>query len=509
MSLQLHGLTKRYGDATVLDDVSFAVEPGEILAVCGENGAGKSTLMNIVAGVLPFGRYDGRLELDGQLAAFSDPRDAERAGIALLPQELVYYPELSVAENVVSHVPAAHGWVRRRELRARARAMLEHVDLDVDVDTPMRSLETSQRQLVCIARTLSFDPRVLILDEPTAALPRAAAERLLAVLGRYRDEGRIVLYVSHHLSEVTELASRVAVLRNGRLVMAPRQRASVEEIVHAMVGSELETGRRRHLRQGSPAPAAFEVHVQALVRGDRTILEEVDFAVSPGEIVGLAGLAGSGREALLRALAGAPTGQLTADVTLAGERVGLSAHDNARRGISYVAQDRRSEGILPLADLWQNVLLGHEARGSRFGVRDRAAERGLVIDALRAFGVTPADPAAIIGRLSGGNQQKAVLARAALDEPSVLLLSEPTRGVDIGARAAIYDLIEAAADRGACVVVSSGDVTELLALSDRTLVMWHGRVIEELAGAQISEAALLAAINGDARSGPRVMQHNN
>ncbi|HEU4701420.1 MAG TPA: sugar ABC transporter ATP-binding protein [Conexibacter sp.] len=497
--LALRDVTKRYGQAVVLDGVELELQAGEILALCGENGAGKSTLVSIVAGAIPHGAYEGELLLGGRPLALGGPADAERAGIAMLPQELLFYGDLTVAENVMAAcLPTSHGMLDRRAMRARARELLAAVGLDVDLDTPVAALETSAQQLVCIARALALDPRVLILDEPTAALPRGAAERLFAVVRRLADEGRSVLYISHHLAELQGFADRVAVLRNGRLVLEPQPVPPVDAIVEAMLGETLAVEQAiRHVQPRADAEPVFRVAVRELRGRERTVLHDVALEVRPGQIVGLAGLTGSGREELMRLCVGVHAGSADYEVTLRDAvRSRWSPRAARRAGVFYLADDRRADGILALADIPTNVLLASEDHGARAGVRRLSHERRAVVAASARARLRAQDHGKLVGLLSGGNQQRVLFARAVLQDASVLLLSEPTRGIDVGARAAVHELIGELARDGRAIVVSSSDPAELATLCDPIVVLGKGSVRAVLRGERASESEITTAVTG-------------
>lgn len=492
-------ITMRFGASLALSDVSLALPDGTVLAVCGENGAGKSTLMNILAGVIPHGAYEGDVQIGGVTSTFSRPADAERAGIALLPQELSYYPELSVAENVMgARLPSRLGLFRRNQVSRVARDLCRQVELSVPVETPMRLLETGERQLVCIARALSLDPTILILDEPTAALPTPSAERLFAVIRGMARRGASVLYISHHLNEVLDLADQVAVLRNGSLTMPPREHPTMPELIEAMVGRELKQLRAKtHTPPGSVRTAALDARVRRVRTGTSTVLEEVRVEVHPGQVVGIAGLTGSGREVLLGVLAGAVSGHVEGDMKIDGHPASLGSSPKKMRelGVLYVPDDRRADGLIGLGTVTQNVLLGNEGISARLGVRRPREELSLVERILADYAVQPVDGRRSIASLSGGNQQKVMLARAGVRRPITILLAEPTRGVDVGARGRIYELIETAASGGTAIVISSSDAAEIAHLCDHVLVLSKGRVVRTLQGAAITEEAVLGAVN--------------
>lgn len=499
MILEIENVSKRFGAVAALRDVSFEVEAGEILALCGQNGAGKSTLVNILAGVHPGGSYEGEVLLHGSEIRLKNPSDALQRGIALLPQELAVYRELSIWENVLAgKLPSRFGFVDRGRISERARALCQTVHLRVPISTPMRQLAASEQQLACIARALSFEPTVLILDEPTAALPRPAAEHLFEVLRHLAEAGHTIVYISHHLEEVVALADRVVVLRNGAVALPPTAKPSVRQIVEAMVGRTLNgaTPKSAESREGG---VRLHANIHRLTKGQRLIIEDVVINVRAGEVVGVAGLIGSGRADLLRVVAGAHEGEWTGEIQVDGRSIDAKSPDRVRAyGVGFLGEDRQAEGVLPDATLADNLMLGSEDYAAVFGFRRRSRESRVTADRLGRYKVHPIFPARLMRQLSGGNQQKVLLARADFTRPSVLLLSEPTRGVDVEARSAIYDLIKEIAAEGKAIVISSGDEAELARVCDRVLVLQRGRVAATLEGDGLTEGGIVQAVAAEA-----------
>lgn len=494
------GLTKSFGAAHALRDVSFAVEPGTVLALCGENGAGKSTLMGILAGAIPHGTYSGSIRVGGREMSFSGPGDAEACGIAMLPQELLVYPQLSVSENVLAAgVPNRFGIVRRGELHETAWRLCQRVGLDVDVSAPISSFEVSERQLACIARALAREPKVLILDEPTAVLPRQDAERLFVVIRDLAASGTTILYVSHHLSEVARLADQVAVLRNGRLVTPPTKGLTVQDIIEAMAGEGIAEYLHRAETLDRSNGNAIEIRLDSVTRGDRTVLGPCHLQVARGEILGVAGLAGSGRDDLIGALIGAPGYKLKGEVLLNGVRLPSTSPTRARAvGLAAVPAERRSDGLMMLDTIRSNLFLGSEARFARVGLRSQSVERSTAVALIADFGVVPDDGDRIVATLSGGNQQKVLIGRALSAYAECIVLAEPTRGVDVRARSAIHELMRKSAAAGRALVIASSDIDELLSLTHRIAVMFEGQCVAVVDAAVTDTKELLRLVTSGA-----------
>jgi ABC-type sugar transport system ATPase subunit len=474
--LSATGLTRRYGGVTALSEVDIVLTSGEVHAVVGENGAGKSTLVKILSGVL---RPDaGVVELGGAPVTFSGARDAVGRGVALVAQELSVFPDLTVLENLFPlDAPRRGPLLSNRRMTSRAAPVLDELGLDVPLGARAGELSLADQQLLEIGRALLRDPAVLILDEPTSALPREAVERLMAVLRTLLSRGVAVLYVSHFLEEVLRIASRITVLRDGRAVLAGVDAKSVDldGVVVAMLGDRALTSFERP-RVVVDGPPAVSVDGRAVT-------------VAAGEIVGLAGLQGAGHLDVLAVLSGRARGRVN------GAPAPRSPRAAVRAGVAFVPSDRKRYGLMLGKPVWQNtsavawLALG---RGGRW-LRRRthvAAARSLVTR-LRISG-SPDDP---VSSLSGGNQQKVVVAKWLAAEPAVLLLDDPTRGVDVGARAEMHAVIAELAASGKPVLLASTDLTELCELCDRVLVFQRGRVVARLTRSELSERALSVAMN--------------
>ncbi len=490
------GLDKAFPGVQALKSARFELLPGEVHALMGENGAGKSTLAKIVAGVE---RPDsGTIEWEGAPVAFKDTRDAVAAGITIVLQELSLIPDLSVAENLFLTQPEAYRggwWLDRAEIRRRALVLFDRLgwELPVDPDRQVEELTVAEQQMVEIVRALSLDARLFILDEPTAALSPHEVEVLFGLVRRLRARGASFLLVTHRLDEVFSLSDRITVYRDGALSGRFETAATSQgELIRAMVGRDL--GDLFAIRHRRP-PGEVALRVRGLGRGSQ--VKNASFEVRRGEIVGVAGLVGAGRTELVRAVFGADKAD-RGEVEIRG-RVGLlgSPAEAIRERAALVPEDRKAQGLLIDQPIDQNVTLAGQAASGGFWLRsgrDRATVRKLIGD-LRIKAPFPWQG---VSSLSGGNQQKVVLAKWLATEPEVLILDEPTRGIDIGTKFELYGLIDRLAAGGTAVLLVSSELPELLALTDRTLVMRNGGIVAEIPHELASEEAILAAAVGEA-----------
>ena len=503
--LATRGLGKSFGNVVALRDVSFDVAQGEVHGLMGENGAGKSTLIKLLTGLHQ--ATAGEILLDGAPVAFASPRDAQRAGVAAVYQEINLIPERSVAANIyLGREPRRGPLTDTRRMVAEAAALLRRYGLEIDPRRPLRSLGLGLQQMVSIARVVSLGARVVIMDEPTSALSGAEVDVLFSVVEQLRAEGKGIVYVSHRLSECYRLCDRLTVLRDGRQVESARTADLPRgRLIAAMLGREATAAGPSNSERAERA-RTVQSGAQALgVRGLswRRRVVDVSLSLRRGEILGLAGLLGSGRTETLKAIYGAETPERG---SIAIEERGFGSPTpsrSIRHGLAFLSEDRRSEGIFPRLSVRENLTAAVLPRISRFGVVSRRRQTELVARYVAALGIRTTGPAALISELSGGNQQKVLIARALCTEPKVVMLDDPTRGIDVGAKAEVHRAIRALADGGLGVLVTSSEVEEILELADRLVVLSEGAVSGELetAGREPEDVlALLAGTEGPAAS---------
>ena len=488
--LQMRGMSKRYPGARALNGASLEVRRGEVHVVVGENGAGKSTLMKILSGAV---RADaGEILLDGHRVDLDSPLRARTLGISTIYQELSLVPHLSVAENIfLGKTPTRWGGVvDSRRMRRDARRILDALGVSIDGDAPVHSLRLAQQQMVEVARALSDNARILVMDEPTSALSQREVEQLFATIARVISNGVAVIYISHRMDEVFRIGHRVTVLRDGSHV-ATRDIDDVTaaELVRLMADREVsdQYPRRRHARG------------EELLRVDRLDgggLKEISFTLHRGEILGVAGLVGAGRTRLARAIVGAdPVGERRIVVRGAAERIDSPA-DAVRAGIGFLPEDRKLQGLVLPLSVERNISISHLSALARFGVVNHPKEHGEAESAIASLRIrTPGSEQRVLN-LSGGNQQKVVLAKWLAAHADILIFDEPTRGIDVAARQDIYLLMNQLVENGAGLIMISSDLPEVLGMSDRILVMRGGRVTRELAAHEATDAAVLQAALG-------------
>ena len=497
--VELRDISKSFGGTRALEGVSLSVGRGSIHALVGENGAGKSTLGKIIAGV--HSPDVGQLLLAGEPVRFHSPRDAISRGVIVIAQELAILPSLTVAENVFLGVePRRAGFQRRRELRRRYRELAASAGFELDGDAMAGTLRTADQQKVEILRALSRNAQLIVMDEPTAALSRPDAAALHAIIRQLAEAGTTVVLVSHFLSEVLELADEVTILRDGRLVRTvPTAGQTEESLMAAMLGRSLDATfpAKRPVQASAPAVLSVRDLVAPGVHG-------VSFDLRAGEILGLAGLVGAGRTEVARAIYRANRVQ-SGSVTVTGEGSPVAVTGNPRTamrsGVLMIPESRKEQGLLLGRPVRENVTLSTLTQISRAGMVQRGPERRTVRDVLARVDARGGGQAVPAAALSGGNQQKLLFARSLLRTPLVLIADEPTRGVDVGAKRSIYELLTSLTDGGLGVLLISSDVEEILGLAHRVLVMRGGRVTAELTGDEVSEAAILGAAFGSGERG--------
>ncbi|MFP7706800.1 sugar ABC transporter ATP-binding protein [Trueperella sp. LYQ141] len=492
--LETEDLVQEYPGVKALKGVSLAIRPGEIRALVGENGAGKSTLIRIIAGIER--PVSGRVRIRGVEKRFRNSLESQNAGVAVVSQEFRLVPELTVADNILlGHELSRCGFVSKTRTKAVVERVLAELGVDISPYASVSSLTMADRQLVEIARALSMDFDVLIMDEPTAALHDAEVERLHAMVRKLRDSGKAIVYVSHRLDEIFSLCDNVTVLRDGRHIVTQEiAQITEEKLVEHMLGKKPMHYVRSTDKTGDD-PVLLQLD-QVKVPG---LYEALNMQVRRGEVLGIAGLVGSGRGELVRALFGERP-ILSGKLSIDGQTQNISSnYDALASGIFMLPEERKTQGIITHLDVRENMMLSRKRRNLPRGSRilpSKTEENTRFNELRERMNIRVSSGKQLIGQLSGGNQQKVLLGRAMLSGCQILILNEPTRGVDVGAKAEIYELIWALARSGVCVLISSSDASELAAVAQRCLVFFAGRCVAELSGTSVNEEAIIAACVG-------------
>lgn len=490
--LEVRRLVKRFPGATALGGVSMAHYKGEALAVIGENGAGKSTLMKILAGVQE--PDEGEILLRGAQVRIPNPKTATELGIALIHQELNLADNLDIASNIfLGREPHGRlGWIRQKEIREKAAQALDQVGLKTSVRTLVRDLSIGQQQMVEIAKALSFDARIIIMDEPTSSLSQYETENLFELIHTLRERGVGIIYISHRLGEVKELADRVVALRDGQNAgELTKGEITSDRMVQMMVGREFSQFYQRIDRPlGEVALEAKDLQTPSFPQ------HKINFKIRSGEVVGLAGLVGAGRTEMLRCIFGMDPA-VGGEILVNGSAVTPSNPIEAiQAGISLAPEDRKHHGLILEMSVGENLSLPSLRRDQKRGFLNREKEKSLIEQMIQSMGVKTQSPRQIIQYLSGGNQQKVVLGKWLGMKPKILLLDEPTRGIDVGAKQEIYKLMEKLASEGVAILYASSEMEEILGMADRALVMHEGRITGELSRSEISEESIMQLATG-------------
>lgn len=505
--LEMRNVSKSFAGVQALRDVNFSVEAGQIHALVGENGAGKSTLMKVLSGVYPAGSYEGTIIFEGEERRFRDINDSEALGIIIIHQELALIPLMSIAENIfLSHPPSKLGVIDRDEVYRRTRELLAQVGLKESPDTLITDLGVGKQQLVEIAKALSKRVRMLILDEPTASLNEADSAALLERLMKFREQGIGSILISHKLNEVARVADHITVLRDGRTVDGIDCRAEPiqeDRIIRSMVNRDLaHRFPERSAKIGEPVLEVSNWSVYHPIHPERQVIKNVNFSVKRGEVVGIAGLMGAGRTEFAMSLFGRSWGtNISGRIALEGHQIVLPSVAAAiDAGLAYVTEDRKQLGLILADDVRKNITLASLKQVAPGRVIDDIAELKVASDYRNRMRIRCSDVYQETGQLSGGNQQKVVLSKWLMTDPKVLILDEPTRGIDVGAKYEIYCIINELAEAGRGVVVISSEMPELLGICDRICVMNDGAFVGEFPATDATQEKIMRAIMRNERS---------
>jgi ABC-type sugar transport system ATPase subunit len=498
--LEMRQISKEFPGVKALKNVSFKVQPGEIHALCGENGAGKSTLMKVLSGIHPFGTYSGEIYIEGKLQRFHSTKDSELASIAIINQELSVIKQLNIGENIfLGNEPHRHGIIDWPKLYYETRKWLAEVGLQLSPQTKLLNLGVGHQQLVEIAKALSRQARILILDEPTAALTEHEVETLMGILRRLKANGVTCIYISHKLSEVLNIADKVTILRDGETIATrPVKETSEADIIAMMVGRELSDRFPRVAH--NPGEVVLEVKDYNVFDADyphRQLVFNAGFKAHRGEILGIAGLMGAGRTELVSSIFGGYTGPNEGMIFINGNQVKIKSPVQANQnGLALVTEDRKRFGLILEQDVQKNLTLACLGSFCRLGKINFNEEIKQSRESVAALRIKTPSLAAKTKNLSGGNQQKVVLGKWLMTKPQVLILDEPTRGIDVGAKFEIYNLMNQLKQSGVAIIMVSSELPEILGMSDRILVMHEGRISAEFLHEEADQEKIMAAATG-------------
>ena len=499
--LEMKNITKTFPGVKALDNVNLKVKKGEIHSLCGENGAGKSTLMKVLSGIYPYGDYEGEILYNGKTCKYKDVKDSEHDGIVIIHQELALSPYLSIGENIfMGNEIAKHGVIDWNEVRIRTKELLAKVGLNENPDTIVNTLGVGKQQLIEIAKALSKDVKLLILDEPTASLNEDDSENLLNLMLELKSNGITSILISHKLNEVSKVCDSITVLRDGATIEtldATVEKISEDRIVKGMVGRELT--ERYPKRVSKIGDVLFEVNNWNVYHpdySDRKVVDNVNIKVKKGEVLGIAGLMGAGRTELAMSIFGRSYGQkISGSIKKQGKEIHIkNVQDAIDNGIAYVTEDRKEAGLNLIDDIRHNISISSLGKISKYGVINDQIEILAAEDFRKSMKIKTPSITQITGNLSGGNQQKVVLSRWVYAEPDLLILDEPTRGIDVGAKYEIYTIINDLVNQGKAVIVISSELPEVLGLSDRIYVMNEGKIIGELDAKKANQEVIMSMI---------------
>lgn len=495
--LKMKHITKEFPGVKALDDVNFELKPGEILGICGENGAGKSTLMKVLSGSYPTGSYTGEIEIDGENVQFRNIHDAQSYGIEMIYQEVNMMLDLTIAENMfVGNLHGEHGFVNFKELYSRTEALLAKVNLNVSPKMKVRPLNSGQMQMIALMRAYAKNPRILVLDEPTSALTDTETETLISILNDLRAEGKAILYISHKLSELYKLCDRLLVMRDGKTISCrPIEEIEEQRLVEEMVGREVsDLYPKQHTKIGEDVLRVENLTVPHPTVKGKNIVENIAFSLRKGEILGIGGLVGAGRSEILGAIFGQYTGDVKKDIYIKGKKVTIrNPHDAIKHGIGFITEERKLSGIVASMSIRENMTLASLDDLPGKVILDRKVEQDKAQMLFEKLRVKAPSLNAKLFSLSGGNQQKVILGKWLMKNPEILLVDEPTKGIDVGTKADFYRIMGKLTANGISIIMVSSDMPELVSMSDRCLVISGGRITAELTGGEITETNVMRA----------------
>lgn len=500
IALEMIDISKEFSKVKALSGVNFSVNKGEIHALIGENGAGKSTLMKILSGVYSNHSYDGKIKLFGEEQKFHKPKDAQEAGIAIIHQELALINEISVAENIyLGRWDSKGGLINWNSINGKTKEILKRLNLDIDVRSKVKKLGIGQQQLVEITKALSLNSKVLILDEPTAALTESETVQLFEVLRELKRQGMTMIYISHRMQEIFELADRVTVLRDGKTVGTENiEDMDHKKIVSLMIGREISSMYPdKYVKPGEELLRVEKYSVPHPDKAGKMLIENVNLSVRAGEIIGIAGLLGSGRTELVSAIFGAYKRKGVGRVFIKSNLINIKNPKQAiKNGLAFLTEDRKQSGLILKNSISKNISLASLKFISKQGIIKSQIENGLAENLSKELSVKALNVSAHVATLSGGNQQKVVIAKWLATKPQILILDEPTRGVDVGAKSEIYHIMKNLASNGVAIIMVSSDLPEVIGMSDRVYVMHEGKVTGELKKSELTEELIMHYATG-------------
>lgn len=496
--LEMKNITKEFPGVKALSNVNLQIRRGEIHSLCGENGAGKSTLMKVLSGVYPYKSYTGDIVINGEVQKFHKISDSEKAGVAIIYQELALVKDITVAENILlGKLINKKGIVNWNAVYMRAKKILEEMEVSIDLNEKVRNIGVGQQQLVEIAKALALDADILILDEPTAALTESEVETLLKIMKKLREKGVTCIMISHKLNEVFEVSDNITVLRDGLSIRTmSAKEMNEDEVIKYMVGREL-TQRYPEMKREAKETMLEVEHLNLTDPSGHQVVKDVSFSVRAGEIVGLAGLMGAGRTETISSVFGAVKGKVTGTIKIEGKEVQIhSPLDAICQGMAFLSEDRKRYGLIQGQSISKNISISSMDQVNTHGVINLSQEYDITRSYAKELGVKANSVDVNVETLSGGNQQKVLLARCLMTKPKILFLDEPTRGIDVGAKYEIYVLMNELAKQGTAIVMVSSEMPEVIGMSDRVLVMREGKIGGELARAELTQEGIMQIASG-------------